>query len=226
MAWILSGSILSGCGETSGAPEREMRSVKKSEDVSRRDVEGDDGDDSDRELGDDAMDHSGEDEEDQESSDNDEDDIEIEDDEKKSDDDTSTKKSTDKTKSKVVEGDGSEDRHSADVKTVKQEDKGLTLYIKAGKNDFQSMTWPEEDATTEISNICLKGEVTTIEIEINDPDRGRFKAGSAELGLRKSAPDFVEIGYESKGGCTGKGCQDDNILTISCKGGIKIKGLE
>ena len=108
--------------------------------------------------------------------------------------------------------------------TKHSEDDGLIIKIKNSEGKWNSVAWGAEGTSTKSDSICGEKEVV-IEIQIEHPGKGTISPGTAQLGLRSKLKDSVEIGYEVDGSCLGTGCQDDNVIVLSCPHGISVRGM-
>ena len=109
------------------------------------------------------------------------------------------------------------------LSTKHSEDDDLILKVKNSEGKWNTIPWAPEGASSTSESICGDKEVV-VEIQIEHPGKGTMSPGSSQLGLRSKLKDSIEIGYEV-GSCHGAGCQDDNIIVLSCPNGISVKGM-
>lgn len=119
-----------------------------------------------------------------------------------------------------------EKRTALAITSLRREDDDIVIQVKLPGGEWKSIPWPEQELNATVGDICAEGKDTEIEFQIEHPGEGTITTAGPDIGMRKTGVNSVEIGYESRGGCSGTGCQDDNIVTFTCTSGLKIKGLK
>ncbi len=110
------------------------------------------------------------------------------------------------------------------VTTIRSEDDDLILKVKNSEGKWISVPWPARGASATSEAICGEKE-TVVEIQIEHPGKGTINPGTPFLGVVSKVKNTIEIGYEVDGSCNGTGCQDDNVVVLSCPNGISVKGM-
>lgn len=121
--------------------------------------------------------------------------------------------------------DKSQKRSALSITSVRRQDDDVVIQVKLD-GVFKSVPWPARSKSVAIDGVCIDGQETEIELQIDHPGKGVITTASPDLGLRNAGEMALEIGYESRGGCNGAGCQDDNIMMISCSNKVKVTGLK
>lgn len=102
----------------------------------------------------------------------------------------------------------------------KRDDNDHFLAIRVNGGAWTQQPWPAKGQSVEFSGVCISNKTTTIEIKGLNQHNAETLIGP-DLAVLSSTDNTARIGYEPTH-CTGTGCQDDFLGTLSCSSG-KLK---